>query len=59
MNRSDELRAIILKLTAEYYREAFLTKEFSAGISSVPVSGRVFDERDLHRRWLVVHLISG
>lgn len=47
MTRSEEIRAAILKLTAEYYSETFAKKPFKVGESPVPVSGRVFDERDI------------
>ena len=48
MNRADELRQQILELVGEYTREAFPGgKEFVAGKSFVPVSGRVFDATDL------------
>jgi CDP-6-deoxy-D-xylo-4-hexulose-3-dehydrase len=46
-SRKDELRAAIQQLTTEYYREAFPDKPFTPGESSVPVSGRVFDDKDL------------
>ncbi len=45
--RSSELRDKILQLTAEYYTEAFQSDEFKPGISPVPVSGKVFDAREL------------
>jgi CDP-6-deoxy-D-xylo-4-hexulose-3-dehydrase len=47
MSRKDELRTAIEKLTHEYYREAFPAKSFTAGVSPVPVSGRVFDQNDV------------
>jgi len=47
MSRADELRAQILALTEEYYESAFLEKKFEAGITPVPVSGRVFDSIEL------------
>lgn len=45
--RADELRTQIRALTAEYFREAFSAREFVAGESSVPVSGKVFDEVEM------------
>jgi len=45
--RKDELREQIRTLTTEYYKEAFPAKTFVPGESHVPVSGRVFDEKDL------------
>ena len=45
--RADELRAEILGLVAEYHRSAFPAPEFVPGETPVPVSGRVFDERDV------------
>ncbi len=47
MSRADELRKQILSLVQEYSREAFPQKEFVPGESSVPVSGRVFDGKDI------------
>ncbi|HUZ05782.1 MAG TPA: lipopolysaccharide biosynthesis protein RfbH [Acidobacteriaceae bacterium] len=47
MNRADELRRQILGLVHEYSQEAFPAKPFVPGESSVPVSGRVFDGRDV------------
>jgi len=46
-DRKNEIRATIQKLTTEYYQEAFAPREFVAGQSPVPVSGRVFDDADL------------
>lgn len=45
--RSDQLRAQILELVAEYTAEAFPTRPFVPGSSAVPVSGRVFDVTDI------------
>lgn len=45
--RSDELRAKILALTAEYVAEEFPEQKFIPGASSVPVAGRVFDSTDV------------
>jgi len=47
VNRKDEIRAAIRQLTAEYYEEAYAEKLFLPGESAVPVSGRVFDDRDM------------
>ena len=47
MNKADALRADILRLTGEFYQEAFPEKIFRAGDSPVPVSGRVFDSNDV------------
>src|SRR5689334_315304 len=44
---ADRLRTQILELVAEYSREAFPVKTFVPGESPVPVSGRVFDARDV------------
>ncbi len=51
-DRSDEpqaqaLRAEILERTRAYFRAAYETRQFVAGDDPVPVSGRVFDEREL------------
>jgi CDP-6-deoxy-D-xylo-4-hexulose-3-dehydrase len=46
-SRKDEIREAIRQLTTEYYQEAYAEKPFTPGESVVPVSGRVFDERDM------------
>src|SRR5580700_9032953 len=45
--RSEQLRQEILKLTAEFQREAFAKKDFVPGASGVPVSGKVIDAADM------------
>ena len=45
--RADQLRNQILELVKEYHAEAFPEKPFLGGISTVPVSGKVFDETEL------------
>ncbi len=45
--RANELRDRIRGLVGEYYREAFPPSAFEPGVSSVPISGRVFDEQEL------------
>lgn len=45
--KAKNLRARILSLTKQYYAEAFPGQEFIPGVTSVPVSGRVFDETEL------------
>ncbi len=47
LNRAEKLRQEILKLTVEYQREAFPERPFIGGISPVPVSGKVFDDKEL------------
>jgi len=47
VSRNDELRDRIRGMVGEYYREAFPAPAFVPGSSPVPVSGRVFDEREL------------
>jgi CDP-6-deoxy-D-xylo-4-hexulose-3-dehydrase len=34
-------------MVGEFYREAFPAREFVAGVSSIPVAGRVFDEEEI------------
>lgn len=46
-SKADQLRAQILDLVEEYHNEAFPEKPFLGGISTVPVSGKVFDEQEL------------
>jgi CDP-6-deoxy-D-xylo-4-hexulose-3-dehydrase len=43
----EKLRGQILELVADYYRAAWPQQPFVPGESAVPVSGKVFDERDL------------
>jgi CDP-4-dehydro-6-deoxyglucose reductase, E1 len=45
--RSNQLRAQILALTAEYALEEFPERKFVPGESAVPVAGRVFDAADV------------
>ena len=56
MKKPTRLRAQILELVSEYSAEAFPAKEFVAGESHVPVSGRVFDGADIQS---LVDLSSG
>src|ERR1700733_1746062 len=51
-NRADELRANVLELVREYYKEAFPMQEFVPGQSQVSYAGRVFDAEEL------VHLVD-
>ena len=46
-NRADKLRDQIIGLVRDYYTAAFPCEEFIPGETPVPVSGRVFDEREL------------
>jgi CDP-6-deoxy-D-xylo-4-hexulose-3-dehydrase len=46
-DKTARLRQQILDLTAEYFAEAFPDGEFVAGLSPVPVSGKVIDGGDL------------
>lgn len=46
-SRADQLRAQIRELVREYHAEAFPERPFLGGISTVPVSGKVFDENEL------------
>lgn len=45
--RSDELRQQILALVHEFHTEQFPQREFLAGVSAVPVSGKVVDSKDV------------
>jgi CDP-4-dehydro-6-deoxyglucose reductase, E1 len=47
VDRKSELRSQILELVAEYHQAAFPVKEFTPGLSIVPVSGKVFDATEL------------
>lgn len=45
--KAAQLRQQILDLSNEYFREAFPEREFQAGQSPVPVSGKVIDGEDI------------
>ncbi|MFC6644723.1 lipopolysaccharide biosynthesis protein RfbH [Granulicella cerasi] len=45
--RSNAIRQQILELTREFHAEQFAAREFVAGSSAVPVSGKVIDADDL------------
>jgi CDP-4-dehydro-6-deoxyglucose reductase, E1 len=45
--RAELLRKQILELTAEYHAEAFPRRDFVAGESAIPVSGKVIDAADI------------
>ena len=47
MDKAEELRLKILALTAEYQAVKFAKKQFVAGESPVPVSGKVIDAGDM------------
>jgi CDP-6-deoxy-D-xylo-4-hexulose-3-dehydrase len=47
MSKLNELKQQIHTLIEEYYNEAFKEKAFVAGESGVPVSGKVFDHKEL------------
>jgi CDP-4-dehydro-6-deoxyglucose reductase, E1 len=46
-NEADDLRARILDLVSEYYSAAFPAREFIAGETPVPISGKVFDAAEI------------
>jgi CDP-6-deoxy-D-xylo-4-hexulose-3-dehydrase len=46
-SQAESLRDRILDLVSEYYEAAFPERTFVPGETSVPVSGRVFDARDM------------
>ncbi|MBE7182027.1 MAG: DegT/DnrJ/EryC1/StrS family aminotransferase, partial [Terriglobus roseus] len=45
--KAQALREQILSLTREFQREAFPAREFEAGTTTVPVSGKVIDGDDI------------
>jgi len=47
MSKLEEIRSQIHSLIKEYHHEAFKAKPFIAGESNVPVSGKVFDYKEL------------
>jgi CDP-6-deoxy-D-xylo-4-hexulose-3-dehydrase len=46
-DKAEDLRQQILKLTAQYHAAKFPAREFVAGTSTVPVSGKVIDANDI------------
>ena len=46
-DKAAQLRQQILDLTRQYHAEAFPAREFVAGVSGVPVSGKVIDADDI------------
>ncbi len=46
-DRKSSLKAEILRLVGDYHEEAFPARDFSPGVSPVPVSGKVFDADEL------------
>ena len=46
-SRADDLRSQILDLVTEYHTEAFPERPFVGGISTIPVSGKVFDDHEI------------
>ncbi len=46
-SQADVLRDQICDLVGKYHAEAFPTREFVPGLSSIPVSGKVFDAEDI------------
>lgn len=43
----EQIREQIGLLVAQYYKVAFPARDFQSGVSEIPVSGKVFDEREL------------
>jgi CDP-6-deoxy-D-xylo-4-hexulose-3-dehydrase len=48
VSKADQIKAQIFELVKEYHAEKFADKEFIPGTSHVPVSGKVFDHRELN-----------
>ena len=46
-SQTDDLRAQIRTLVADYHDAAFAPRPFVPGVSPVPVAGRVFDAEDI------------
>ena len=46
--KANEIKNRIFGLVKEYYNEKFIKDKFNPGISSVPVSGKVFDHNELN-----------
>jgi len=45
--KADQIRRQILALTKEFHAEAFPSREFVAGVSAVPMAGKVIDAADM------------
>jgi len=47
LNKADSIKEQIRSLVTEYHKEAFAKSKFQPGTTHVPVSGKVFDDKDL------------
>ena len=47
-DKKSEIKDEIMRLISEYHKVAFPEKKFIPGTSAIPVSGKVFDEKELH-----------
>src|SRR5258708_39948344 len=48
VSKADQLKEQIFELVKAYHAEKFVKKDFVPGESAVPVSGKVFDHRELN-----------
>ena len=48
MNKPERIKKEIRELVKEYYHEVFAPKPFEPGKSHVPVSGKVFDDKEIY-----------
>ena len=46
-DKKTDIRNEIMRLVTEYHKEAFPEKKFTPGETSIPVSGKVFDDKEL------------
>ena len=44
---TEALKKEIFRLTKQYHKEKFVEEEFIPGLSTVPVSGKVFDHEEI------------
>jgi CDP-6-deoxy-D-xylo-4-hexulose-3-dehydrase len=57
LEKANAIKSQILSLVEDYYHEVFASKQFTAGVNNVPVSGKVFDFEEL--QYLVESSLDG
>ena len=48
LSKAEEIKQEIRSLVNDYYQEVFRPKEFFPGKTHIPVSGKVFDDKDIY-----------
>ena len=52
INTEQELRETVFKTVREFYKSKYVRREFVPGVTPIPPSGKVFDERE------IIHLVD-